>query len=146
MKPAVVVTLLALLAPACYLRPSHVAAPAPTAEGVRVTLVGDDCDDHRGVDGDPVSRDLGVKVQFDNPTNETLTISEERIRLVVDGDTAGPHAPEPQAVAPHSSRQLALDFTHHALCNRDRPFTLTWNGALTLGQRPVQLAALVFSP
>jgi hypothetical protein len=146
MTRIIVLALAALLAPACYLRPSHAANPQPSPDGVRVTLVGDDCDDHSGVDGDPISRDLGVKVQFDNPTDRMLKIDEAQIRLVVDEDRAGVHAPGEEQVAPHSTRTLALDFTHHALCSRDRSFKIAWNDALTLGDRPVALGALVFSP
>jgi hypothetical protein len=135
-----------VLAPGCYLKPLHATNPPPSAEGVRVTLIGDDCADHQGTDGDPVSRDLGVKIKFDNPTDHTLRIAESAVRLIVDDDGAGVKGAGVEAVAPHSSRTIVLDFTHHKLCNSETQFKIAWNGALTLGDQPITVAALTFSP
>jgi len=68
----------------CYLRPDAVQNPKPTREGVAISLVGEDCEDHRAAKGDPVSRDLSVKLRVDNPTDLRLRIGEHAIRLVVD--------------------------------------------------------------
>lgn len=130
----------------CYLRPSAVNNPKPSVEGVAVTLLGQDCEDHRGGEGGPVSRDLGVKVRLDNPTDKTLHVTEQAIRLVVDGSSSGVRWPTAVDVQPHGSATVSWDFTHHALCEPGRQFVLAWNHAFVLDEHPVALADLAFSP
>jgi len=146
MNRAVILAVASLLAPACYLKPSRTNNPLRSSEGVRITLVGQDCEDHRGADGDPVSRDLGVQVQFENPTDQVLHIAEGSIRLVVDDDSAAVASAGIDQVAPHSARTIVMSFTHHALCESSRQFKIAWNDALTLGDHPIAVAALTFSP
>ncbi len=141
-----VIVLLSLLVPACYLQPSAVHNPFASRECVLVTLVGQDCEDHRGLDGDPISRDLGIEVQFENPSDQVLRISESAIRLVVEDDWAGVKAAGEEEVAPHSVRTIVFEFTHHALCERNRDFKIAWDDALRLDNQPVAIAALTFSP
>ena len=72
------VSLLALSS-GCYMKPGVVQNPRPSVEGVAISLVGEDCEDHRAAKGDPVTRDLGVKLRVDNPTAERLRIAETQI-------------------------------------------------------------------
>lgn len=46
-----------VLAGGCYLRPDALHNPTPSPEGVAIRLVGQDCEDHRGDKGEPVTRD-----------------------------------------------------------------------------------------
>jgi hypothetical protein len=146
MKSVVLFAALWLAAGGCYLKPTRTNNPLQSCEGVRVTLVGQDCEDHAGGDGDPVSRELGIKVRFDNPTDQVLRIAESRIRLVVGEDAAGVKWADVEEVAPRSARTVAMDFTHHATCDSSRDFTIAWNDALALGDRPIAMTALIFSP
>jgi hypothetical protein len=134
------------LASGCYLQPSAVNNPQPSAEGVTVRLLGQDCEDHRGSKGDPVSRELGVKVRVDNPTDATLRISEDSIRLFVEGASAAVRWPTMIEVSPHGSATLSMEFAHHALCEPDRQFVVAWNGAFALDDHRVALANLAFRP
>lgn len=137
---------LLVLASGCYLRPGAAKNPAPSPEGVAIRLLGDDCEDHRGEKGQPVTRDLGLKVRVDNPTDRALTISEESIRLVVDDYSGGARFPSVVEVPAHGTATLKLDFTHHALCEPSRRFAVAWNNAFTLGDRPLAFENLTFSP
>jgi hypothetical protein len=134
------------LASGCYLQPSSVKNPPPSADGVAVSLLGQDCEDHRGAKGEPVTRDLGVKVRIDNPTAQILRISEESVRLLVDNYSGGVRFPTVVEVQPHGTMILTLDFTHHALCEPDRQFVVSWNDAFVLDNRPITVANLAFHP
>jgi hypothetical protein len=135
-----------VLADGCYLRPGAAKNPAPSPEGVAIQLVGDDCEDHRGEKGQPVTRDLGIKVRVDNPTDQTLTVTEEMIRLVVDDDAGGARFPTVVEVPAHGTATLKLDFTHHALCEPSKRFVVAWHNAFRLGDRPLAIEELSFSP
>jgi hypothetical protein len=130
----------------CYLPPSATNAPLRSPEGVAVTLVGQDCEDHRGADSDPVSREVGVKVRFDNATDHSLRIAERAIRLVVGDYTAWVRSPGVVDVKPHDSATVVMDFTHHTLCARAREFVINWDQALSLDDRPIAVANLAFRP
>jgi hypothetical protein len=130
----------------CYLRPGAVRNPAPSTEGIAVTLLGQDCEDHSGMKGEPVSRDLGIRVRVDNPTDRTLRVSEQTIRLLVDGDTGGVRFPAVVDVPSHGSTTLTMEFTHHALCEMSQRFVVAWDDAFRLGDRPVALENLTFTP
>jgi hypothetical protein len=134
------------LASGCYLTPGAVQNPQPSAEGVAVTLVGQDCEDHRGGKGDPVSRELALKVRVENPTGQMLHVAEGAIRLLVDGSTGGVRFPAVIDVQPHASATLTLEFTHHSLCEPNRQFAVAWNDALVLDSRPITVANLTFHP
>ena len=134
-----------LVSGGCYLRPSAV-KNASSPDGVTVSLIGQDCEDHRAAKGDPVTRDLGVKLRVDNPTDQTLRISEAEIRLQVDSFTGGVRMPTVVEVAPHAQKTLTMDFTHHSLCEPERQFTVAWNEAVVLDHHPVALTNLVFHP
>jgi hypothetical protein len=146
MTPPFRLALLLSLAAGCYMRPSATNAPLRSPEGVGVTLVGQDCEDHRGADGEPVSRDLGVKVRFDNSTDHALRIAERAIRLVIDDYTAEVKSPGVVDVKPHDSATVIMDFTHHAVCEPDREFVINWDQALSLDDRPIVVANLSFRP
>lgn len=130
----------------CYLKPSATNAPLRSPEGVAVTLVGEDCEDHRGSDGYPVSRELGVKVRFDNSTEHSLRIAERAIRLVIGDYTAFVRSPGVVDVKPHGSATLVMDFTHHTVCEPDREFVINWDEALSLDDRPIVVGNLSFRP
>jgi hypothetical protein len=134
-----------LLSSGCYLKPGAVQNPT-SVDGVSVSLVGQDCEDHRAAKGDPVTRDLGLKVRVDNPTDKTLRITEQAIRLQVESYTGGVRLPIVVEVPPHATKTLTMDFTHHALCEPDRQFIVAWNDALALDSHPVALGNLVFHP
>ncbi len=133
------------LSSGCYLQPSAV-KNASSPDGVSVRLVGEDCEDHRASKGDPVTRDLGVKLRVDNPTDKTLRISEQAIRLQVESYTSGVLLPTVVEIPPHQGKTLTMDFSHHALCEPDRQFVVAWNDALVLDDHPVALSNLVFHP
>ena len=133
------------LSSGCYLKPSAV-KNASSPDGVTARVIGEDCEDHRAEKGDPVTRDLGLQVRVDNPTDKTLRIAEEAIRLQVDNFTGGVRMPAVVEIAPHAQKTLTLDFTHHALCEPDRQFTVAWNDAVALDGRPVALSNLVLHP
>jgi hypothetical protein len=133
------------LSSGCYLRPSAV-KNASSPDGVTVSLVGQDCEDHRADKGDPVTRDLGVKLRVDNPTDKTLRISEQAIRLQVESYTGGVRLPTVVEVPPHQQKTLTMDFNHHALCEPDRQFVVAWNDALALDGHPVAVSNLAFHP
>lgn len=140
-------SLLALgLAAGCHLQPSVVRNPAPSPEGIAVTLVGEDCEDHIGVEGDPVSRDPGVKVRIDNPTGRPLRINEDAIRLVLEHYSTGIGPSQVVQVPPHGTATVTVDFIHHELCDSDRQFTLAWNDAFLLENHLICLADLAFLP
>lgn len=134
------------LASGCYLRAGAVKNPQPSPEGVAITLIGQDCEDHRGAKGDPVSRELGVKVRIDNPTDKMLRIAESQIRLLVEGSSGGVRWPMVVEVRPHGTVTLEMDFTHRALCEPDRHFVIAWNDALVLDDHQVAVANLEFHP
>jgi len=133
------------LSSGCYLRPSAVKS-ASSPDGVSISLVGQDCEDHRASKGDPVTRDLGVKLRVDNPTDKTLRITEEAIRLQIESYSSGVLTPRMVEVAPHQQKTLTLDFNHHALCEPDRQFTVAWNDAFALDDHPVAMSNLAFHP
>jgi hypothetical protein len=139
------VALLAL-ASGCYMKAGVVQNPRPSAEGVAISLVGEDCEDHRAGKGDPVTRDLGIKLRVDNPTDRPLKIAEAAIRLLVDGYSGGVRYPTVIEVQPHGTATLVLDFTHHALCEPERQFVVAWNDALQLGDHPLTVDNLSFHP
>jgi hypothetical protein len=146
MKAQMYGLLVLALTSGCYLRPGSVNNPRPSPEGVAVTLIGQDCEDHRGGKGDPVSRDLGIKVRVDNPTDKTLHVTEDAIRLVVDGLSSRVRSPTAVEIQPHGSATVEWDFTHHALCEPQRQFVLAWNDAFVLDDHPVAIADLAFHP
>ncbi|HEY2748353.1 MAG TPA: hypothetical protein VGL86_27205 [Polyangia bacterium] len=133
------------LSSGCYLRPSAV-HNAASPDGVSISLVGQDCEDHRAAKGDPVTRDLGVKLRVDNPTDKTLRISESAIRLQVESYSGGVRLPTVVEIPPHAQKTLTMDFTHHALCEPDRQFVVAWNDALALDDHPVAIGNLSFRP
>ncbi len=134
------------LAGGCYLQPGAVKNPQPSPEGIAVKLIGQDCEDHRGGKGDPVSREMGVKLRIDNPTDKTLHIAESQIRLTVAGASASVRSPTVVEVKPRGSATLEWDFTHHALCEPNREFVIVWNDALVLDDHPIAVANLAFNP
>jgi len=134
------------MASGCYLKAGAVQNPRPSREGVAISLVGQDCEDHRAEKGDPITRDLGVKLRVDNPTDQPLRIAEQAIRLMVDGYSGGVRFPTVVEVQPHGTATVVLDFTHHALCEPERQFVVAWNDALLLGGRTVALDNLAFRP
>lgn len=135
-----------VLAGGCYLRPDALHNPTPSPEGVAIRLVGQDCEDHRGDKGEPVTRDLGLKLRVDNPTDRTLTIAEDAIRLLVDDYRGTVRFAGVVEVPAHGTATLALDFTHHALCEPSTRFAVAWDGALRLGDRALAFEDLTFSP
>ncbi|MDB4964990.1 MAG: hypothetical protein JWN44_679 [Myxococcales bacterium] len=146
MKWSAVFLLLLPLVSGCYLKPSASNSPLQSPDGVSVTLLGQDCEDHSGADGDPISRDLGVKVRFDNRSEQPLHVSEQSIVLAVDSSHGPIRGPSDLVVRPHDSAVVQLDFTHHALCYTGHEFVIIWNDALALGDRPLRLADLSLRP
>jgi hypothetical protein len=137
--------LLGLGAGGCYMKPATTNSPLQSAEGVRLRLVGQDCEDHVGGQGDPISRDLGVKLELDNATGEPLDFSPYAVELMVDQySIRQAREGESYRIVPGESRTFKLDFLHHSVC--DREFALRFGDALRLGGRPVQMAALQFKP
>ncbi len=127
----------------CYLRPIATNSPK-SSEGVHVTLVGQECVDRMGSEGDPVSRSLAVKLKVDNPTTEQLRFETRRAELKVEEDIRIPiRESENVLVAPGDSREVELEYLHHSLCAQD--FAIELDKALTVGGRPVEIAALHFS-
>jgi hypothetical protein len=139
-----IATVLALLA-GCYLKPSRNHVPR-SPEGVQLTLVGQDCEDHLDSDSEATTRHLAVKVRIDNPTDQLLRISGGSVRLTVDGYTAGTREGGVQEVRPHGSAIATWSFVHHALCEREREFVLRFDDALILGDRAITIATLQFHP
>jgi hypothetical protein len=146
MKGPILLVVSATLAGGCYLKPASSNTPLRSPEGVHVTLVGQDCADHSGMDGDPISRQLGIQVSIDNPTDRVLRIHEEAIRLQVGSDSSEVLWPKSAEVKPHSSATLRWSFNHHAMCHPSRDFVVDWNGALVLEDHPLSLASLSFRP
>jgi hypothetical protein len=146
MKSSYALALAVALASGCYLKPSATNNPLTGSDGVRVTLVGQDCEDHRGGDGDPVSRALGIKLRVENPTDKPLRIAERSIRLLVEGNSRGVRWPTVVDIQPHSAATVTMDFAHDAVCEADQQFVVAWNDALVLDQRPIKLANLAFRP
>ena len=134
------------MAAGCYLRPGAVNNPRPSPEGVAIKLIGQDCEDHRGGKGDPISREMGVKLRVDNPTDKTLHIAEAQVRMTVGGVSAGVRWPTMVEVSPRGSATLEWDFSHRALCEPDREFSIVWNDALKLDDHTVAVADLTFHP
>lgn len=130
----------------CYLQPSAVRNPQPSPEGVAVKLLGQDCEDHRGGNGDPVRRELGLKLRIDNPTEKMLRISESRVRLTVEGTSSGVRWPMIVEVKPRGSATVQWDFTHSSLCEPSREFVIVWNDALVLDDHAIVVTSLAFNP
>ncbi len=131
----------------CHAARSAGTTPLAEPATVRLHFVGQDCADHPGGDGDPVARDLDVRVRVDNPTDAPLHIAEESIRLFVDGlYRTGLRAPTLVTVAPRSSAVVTLAFRHHALCEPDRVFAIEWNDALVLDDAIVRADNPTFHP
>jgi len=136
--------LAALTCGGCYLKPRATNNPIHSPEGVQLRVLGDDCEDHRGSDGDPVSRDLAVKLEVENPTTQTLEFAPDAVRLTADGQTLPAASGTFELVPPGQRRVFTLTFVHHALCDRD--FVLAFDQALRLAGTPVTVAALHFTP
>jgi hypothetical protein len=129
----------------CYLHAARSSPPLSSAEGVRVRLLGQDCADDMGADGEPVSRYLSVALELSNPTPQPLAFTPAAVQLSVDGDRASAREEGGrQQVPPGQTRSFQLFFVHHALCRGD--FALAFDGALHLGAQPVALAALHVTP
>jgi hypothetical protein len=112
---------------------------------VQLRLLGEDCEDHLGSDGDPVSRDLSVKLEISNPTREVLEFAPDGVRLAVDTWVVGAtQGGEVYQIAPGETRTFQMRFLHHAGCSRD--FALAFDHAMRLGAQPVAMATLHFTP
>jgi hypothetical protein len=127
----------------CYLRPASTNAPIHSRDGVEVALLGEDCEDHSGLEGEPVSRELGVKLRIDNLTGKQLRIRESEIRLV-DGST--PVGAGERILKPRESAVFKLEFIHHLACYSGAPFVVEWNGAFVLEDDPLTVTSLSFKP
>ena len=140
-----VTVLIATLSGGCYLRPAKSTGPLTSAEGVLVVLLGQDCEDHLGAEGDPVSRDLGLKLNVENPTGHVLQLALKGVQLTVEEYTTVPMGADTiETFQPGESREVRLDFLHHSACGRD--FALTFEHAFGFRERSVQVAALHFTP
>ena len=129
----------------CALMPAHTNSPLESPEGIKLSLLGEDCEDRVGSSGDPVTRTLLVKVELRNPTSEPLTITPAGIVLSVEGESLAPvGSPDPIVLPATERRTLSLKFDHHARCSQD--FALAFARALAVGDRPVEVAALHFTP
>src|SRR3954451_731100 len=115
MKGPILLVVSATLAGGCSPTPASSTTPLRSPEGVHVTLVGQNCADHSGMDGDPISRQLGIQVSIDNPTDRGLRIHEERLPLQVGADSSEVLRPKSAEVKPHSSPTLRWSFNHHAM-------------------------------
>jgi hypothetical protein len=142
---SVVVLAFALVGSGCYMKPAWTNNPLRSSEGVTLRVLGVDCEDHHGSDGEPTSRDLAVKVLVENPTDRVLHVSEEAISLVVDGQPGLMHWPAAAEVQPHASSKLHWSFSHQATCD-DREFAIQFAGAFQLGTAPMQMASLHLRP
>jgi hypothetical protein len=143
-KPWVLWSLL-IGAVGCYLKPAWSNSPLTTTEGVTVRLMGQDCADHLASEGEPVTRDLSVRLRVENATDRPLVIRTGAIELDVDAGRSRPLGGDAGlTVGPDGARDLTLRFLHHARC--DGAFVLQFANALLLGERPVTTAALHLRP
>jgi hypothetical protein len=146
MKKTIVLLTLSLLGSGCYLKPTWTNNPLVSSEGITLRVLGVDCEDHQGTDSEPTSRDLGIKVLVENPTDRVLKVSEEAISLMADGQPGSLRFPVVAEVQPHGSSKLRWSFTHQATCSADREFAINLAGAFQLGTAEVQMAALRVRP
>jgi hypothetical protein len=128
----------------CYLKPTRTNNPLHSREGVRLRLVGLDCEDHRGSDGDPVSRDLAVRLEVSNPTAQPLDFAPDAVRLTAGDEPVAGSGGDFERVAPGATRVFTMKFVHHAYCDRD--FALAFDHAMRLAGQPVAMAVLHFTP
>jgi hypothetical protein len=146
MSRIIMMAAVSLASSGCYLRPATSNGPMQTPDGVRVALVGEACADHTGFEGEPVSRELTVKVKIENASARPLGISPRGIELKT--DEVEPIAPlDPPArvvLAPGESRVEQLHYLHRALCNQE--FQLAFARAFLLDDRPLEVASLRFTP
>jgi hypothetical protein len=128
----------------CYLKPMSTSLPVQSREGVRVQLLGEDCEDHRGAEGIPISRSLSAKLRIENPTREPLRFSPESVYMSVKDWSVTPLSSGTFEIAPGERRDVVLDFSHHSVCNND--FKIAFGQALALGAQPIQIGDLWFNP
>ena len=130
----------------CYLKPTSTSDALQARGAVRISLVGQDCEDHRSERGDPIARDLGVRVRVSNPTDAPLRIVESAVRLRVDDYAAAVRDPAIVDVPARSAKMVDLAFLHHALCEPERQFAIAWNDGIILADTAISVSNLTFHP
>lgn len=144
---------LAMASGCATMRPPAEGANAPviSAEGVKVALIGQSCDqikepDWRNDDLVEVTVEVGVQ----NPTTSQLLVHRDQFRLTAPDGTAVPPASwniaEPMTVAPGQGPTFNLRFMTRGSLACARPMNLEARSAVTAGDRPLTLAALRFVP
>jgi len=145
MKPCRLAPVIALMAiSGCYLKPMSASPPVQSQEGVRVELSGEDCEDHMGVEGYPISRSLSAKLRIENPARELLMFFPESVRMSVEDWSVTPLFSGTFQIVPGQRRDVVLEFSHHSICDND--FKIAFGHALALGAQPVQIGDLWFNP
>jgi hypothetical protein len=133
----------ALSSPACYMRPPKVSAPVESAQHVRVSVIGENCDadlDNGDVEIEPA---MAVKLRIENPSDHALELTPSRLKLTSGGQSSPGEGENPIALAPGQSRVVDVHFEQVSGC--DSPFELSFEDSVEVGNTPVRLASVRFN-
>jgi hypothetical protein len=128
----------------CYLRPPKTSGPQESAQHVRVSVVGVDCDDDLD-DGDvEITAHLSVKLKVENPTPQPLELTPAKLSLLSGGKTPSSAMGEDAiTVAAGQSSVVPLRFPDINGCAKG--FELSFEDAVTSNETPVEIASLRFT-
>jgi hypothetical protein len=126
----------------CYLRPQKVSSPQESAQHVRVSVVGEDCESDQDNGDVEIEPSMTLKLKVENPTDHALELTPSRLQLTSGEQTSTGEGNTPYSVGPGQSHVFAVHFDQIDGCNK--PFELAFADSVQLGTEPIQLASVRF--
>ena len=148
-KTSHVPVLALIIVSACAHHPAYQNSGPSARDGVKVTLVGQSCDQHRDSNfefDDFVGLELDLEVC--NTTDAPLTVHRDMIRVIA-GDGIAPSpltwkAVEPIQVEPDSIQRISVRYMSRGSLECRGPLDLDLKNAVTRGGSPLALAPIHF--